>query len=314
MIPVIQLPRRMQLGLAAAGALVQPRHGPRIDFGSPLGEAALAAPDSLSWRIFKNPVALLVGGIAAVILELAEPAVRTGVWQHSTFLDDPVGRLRRTGTAAMVTVYGARSLSEPMIRGVVRMHARINGSTPSGEAFCANDPHLLDWVQATASFGFGGAYSRYVEPLDTADFDRLYREGAPASRLYGACNAPRSAVDMRALFDSQRGRLEFSPIIFEFLQIMREAPALPTALQWLQPMLVRAAVELIPGWIRERLRLDESQGLRAPERLLMKIAGSLSDKILLPDSPPAQSCRRMGLPSAYLYRRRAYPLEPGKEA
>ena len=55
MIPVIQLPRRMQLGLAAAGALVQPRDGPRIDFGSPLGEAALAAPDSLSWRIFKNP-------------------------------------------------------------------------------------------------------------------------------------------------------------------------------------------------------------------------------------------------------------------
>ena len=317
MFPVIQLPRRMQLGLAAAGALVQPRDGPRIDFGAPLGEAALAAPDSLSWRIFKNPVALLVGGIAAVILELAEPAVRTGVWQHSTFLDDPVGRLRRTGTAAMVTVYGARSLSEPMIRGVVRMHARINGRTPSGEAFCANDPHLLDWVQATASFGFGEAYSRYVEPLSTSDFDRLYREGAPASLLYGACNAPRSADTMRALFESQRGRLEFSPIIFEFLRIMRQAPALPAPLHGLQPMLVRAAVELVPGWIRERLRLDESHGLRPPERMLIKFAGAVSDKILLPDSPPAQSCRRMGLPSAYLYRRRVHPLDPkrtGKES
>ena len=47
MFPVIQLPRRMQLGLAAAGALVQPRDGPRIDFGAPLGEAALAAPELL---------------------------------------------------------------------------------------------------------------------------------------------------------------------------------------------------------------------------------------------------------------------------
>jgi hypothetical protein len=32
--------------------------------------------DSVSWRIFKDPVSVFVGGIAAVILELAEPSVR----------------------------------------------------------------------------------------------------------------------------------------------------------------------------------------------------------------------------------------------
>lgn len=305
MIPVIRLPRRIQLGLANAGALLQPPDGARIDFSAPLGEAALVSPHSLSWRIFKNPVALLVGGIAAVILELAEPAVRTGVWQNTSFVDDPVGRLRRTGAAAMVTVYGPRSISEPMIRRVVRMHARISGTTPDGERFSANDPQLLNWVHATASYGFGEAYSRYVERLEPADFDRLYREGTAAARLYGACNAPRSSTEMRVLFDSQRKRLEGSPIIFEFLQIMREAPALPAPLRWLQPILVRAAVELIPGWVRERLRLDSSHDLRASERLVVKLAGSVSDKVLLSDSPPVQSCRRMGLPSSYLYRRAA---------
>lgn len=52
-------------------------------------------------------MALLVGGIAAVILELAEPRVHTGVWEHSLFRSDPVRRLQRTGLAAMATVYGA---------------------------------------------------------------------------------------------------------------------------------------------------------------------------------------------------------------
>src|SRR5450631_1800314 len=140
MIRIIRLPRSMQLSLeSTAHALLQRPDGRNIDFSGPLGEGALVEPDSTSWRIFKNPIALLVGGMAAVILELAEPAVRTGVWKHSKFLADPMGRLRRTGLAAMVTVYGARSVALPMIEGVVRMHARVIGETPAGEAFTAND-------------------------------------------------------------------------------------------------------------------------------------------------------------------------------
>src|SRR5579862_6013492 len=89
--------------------LVQPGGAAPFDFTQPAAEAALVAADSVSWRIFKNPVAMFVGGVTAVILELAEPAVRTGVWEHSSFRRDPVRRLQRTGLAAMVTVYGARS-------------------------------------------------------------------------------------------------------------------------------------------------------------------------------------------------------------
>lgn len=302
--PIIRLPRRVQLSLAsAAGALLQPPQGPQIDFSLPVGEEALVPPDSISWRIFKNPIALMVGGIAAVILELAEPAVRTGVWQQSSFRRDPVGRLRRTGMAAMVTVYGARSISEPMIRSVVRMHARIGGETPAGEAFSANDAHLLRWVHATASFGFGAAYSRYVSPLSSLDFDRLYREGAPTARLYGARDAPRSDADVQALFDSMRGRLEPSDIVFEFLRIMRVAPALPTPLRRIQPLLVSAAVDIIPDWIRACLGLTARHGLRPAQRFMVKLAGAIAERIVIPGSPPTLSCQRLGLPHTYLWSR-----------
>jgi uncharacterized protein (DUF2236 family) len=299
---IIRLPWSLQRRLdAATSALLNSQNGRTIDFTRPLGEQALVAPDSVSWRVCKNPMALLIGGVAAVILELAEPAVRTGVWEHSTFRKDPMGRLRRTGLAAMTTVYGARSVAEPMIARIVTMHGRVAGETPAGEAYSANDTQLLTWVQATAAFGFAEAYNHYVNPLSQADIDALYREGAPASRLYGALGAPQSGAELQALFDSMRDRLEPSPVVFEFLNIMREVPTLPRPLLWMQGMLVRAAVEMIPDWIRERLGLTALYGLRPPERWIVKLAGALSDRIVLPESPAAQSCLRLGLPITHLY-------------
>jgi uncharacterized protein (DUF2236 family) len=299
---IIRLPRRVQRSLeSAADALLQPQSGRAVDFGRPVGETALLAPDSVSWRIFKNPIALVVGGIAAVILELAEPAVRTGVWEHSTFVKDPMGRLRRTGMAAMVTVYGPRSLAVPMIQGVVRMHSRVTGTTAAGEPFFANDERLLRWVHATASYGFGEAYSRYVAPLAEHDFDALYRDGAPAAQLYGACDAPQSRLAVQALFDSMRGRLEPSAVVLEFLRIMSVTSAFPAALRWLQPLTVRAAVDLLPGWVRQRLGLAASSGLRPAERWVVECAGAVSERIPLLGSPPLQSCLRLGLPQDYLY-------------
>jgi uncharacterized protein (DUF2236 family) len=299
---IIRLPAAFQRELeAASSVLLNPQSGKRLDFARPPGEEALVPPDSVSWRIFKNPIALIVGGIAAVILELAEPSVRTGVWNHSTFRADPLGRLRRTGSAAMVTIYGAHSVARTMIAGVVRMHAKVAGETPAGVSYRANDPGLLTWVHATAAFGFAEAYSRYVAALSCAEFDALYREGTPALQLYGAQDAPRSVHEMRSLFDSMSDRLEASPIVFQFLEIMHRTPALPRPLRWLQPMLVRAAVDIVPDWIRERLGLTDAHGLRSQEKWATRLAGALSDRIPLTDGPAAQSCLRLGLPAAYLY-------------
>jgi uncharacterized protein (DUF2236 family) len=301
--PIIRLPTALQRRLdATISALLNTDQNRVVDFGRPLNEEALVGPDSVSWRVFKNPVALFVGGVAAVILELADPAVRAGVWEHSSFRRDPVGRLRRTGLAAMVTVYGARSVAEPMIAGVVRKHAAVDGETPGGVRYSANDPRLLGWVHATAVFSFAEAYSRYVEPLSRCEFDAMYREGVPASRLYGAVDAPQSVLAAQNLFGSMRGKLDPSPVVFQFLQIMRETTAFPRPLLWLQPLLVRAAVDLVPEWIRQLLGLTDAYGLRPWQKWLVGLAGDFSNRIIPLQSPAIQSCLRLGLPVTYLYR------------
>ena len=168
----IVLPWTLQRSLeAATRVLLEPVDRPSLDFSQPTGEAALVSPNSVSWRVFKNPLSLFIGGVTAVIMELAEPRVRTGVWEHTSFRVDPIRRLRRTGLAAMVTIYGARSTAEALIARVRRMHDRVAGTTPSGEVYCANDPELLNWVQGTAAYGFLQAYHTYVRPLSLSERD-----------------------------------------------------------------------------------------------------------------------------------------------
>src|SRR2546421_11623175 len=139
---LLPAPLRRRLD-AAVAQLYQPEGRAPEDFSRPLGEPALTAPDSVSWQVFKNPVVLFIGGVAAVILELAEPRVRTGVWEHSSFREQPLERLRRTALATVVTVYGARSRAEALIARVTRLHGRVAGNTPHGAPYDATDPELL---------------------------------------------------------------------------------------------------------------------------------------------------------------------------
>jgi uncharacterized protein (DUF2236 family) len=294
----------MSLLSRAIEDLTQTPGGPRVDFTAPAGEPALAAPDSVSWRVFKNPVALFVGGVTAVILELAEPRVRSGVWDHSTFRTDPLGRLKRTGLAAMVTVYGARSTAEAMIAGVGRQHARVSGQTPDGQAYRADDVELLNWVQATASFGFMEAYSALASPLTDAEKDQFYAEAAPAAALYGAVGAPTSRAAWERQLAAMLPRLEASEIVLEFLTLMRETKIAPGPVSRLQRPLIRAAVGLVPAQVRQVLGLGPEWLPRPFELKAIALAGRLADRIAVPEAPPARACVRMGLPGDWLYRKR----------
>jgi uncharacterized protein (DUF2236 family) len=236
-----------------------------------------------------------------VVLELAEPRVRSGVWNHTTFRTDPVRRLRRTGLAAMMTVYGARSRAETMIAGVGRMHERVSGMTPEGVPYRATDPELLDWVHATASFGFLEAYRAYVHPLEDDAAARYHAEGRAAAELYGATGAPASETELQALFARMAPKLEASPIIFEFLQIMRRAAVLPPGARLAQGMLVRAGIETLPAWGRERLSLGPDWRLGAWERRLVTAAARLADRMPLEGTPPVDACVRLGLSEDYLF-------------
>ena len=273
-------------------------------FLEPRGEPALIAAGSVSWRVFKNPLAVYVGGVSAVLLQLAEPRVGSGVWQHTSFRDRPMERLRRTAHAAMLTVFGPRSRAESMIAGVDRLHSRVRGTTGDGRAFRANDPELLEWVHATACFGFLEAYHAFVAPLAPAERDRFYAESAPVARLYGAVAVPESQAAVAALFARMEPQLQRSDVVLEFLAILRRMPLLPAALRPLQALPIRAAIALLPAPIRERIGLGDGPHFDRWQRALVCATGRGADRLVLRSNPAVQACRRLGLADDFLYARR----------
>lgn len=245
-------------------------------------EATLVPAGSLSWQVFKNPVAAFVGGIAAVLLELAEPRVRTGVWEHTSFRTDPLSRMKRTGNASIVTVYGSRADAEKMIANICKMHERIHGVTPAGQPYRANDPVLLDWVHVTASYGFLEAYNAFVRPISHAEKDGFYANGIAAASLYGAIGAPHSESERVQQFDKMMPLLEPSPIIFEFLNILERTKILPFPLHWMQKTLIRASIDILPRRVRERLELGTDYDLSPHGRSWVSWLGRRTDGLPVP--------------------------------
>jgi hypothetical protein len=81
---------------------------------------------------------------------------------------------------------------------------------------------------------------------------------------------------------------------------LRCAPILPLLLQPVQHLLVRAAVDLTPCWVRTILRLNGC-ALHAWEAEVVSQAGALANRLVLESNPAVQACRRMRLPPDYLY-------------
>lgn len=279
--------------------------GWRIDFTQPPGEPAYAAPDSMTWRVFANPVAMAVGGVCAVLLEFADPRIRSGVWDHSSFPTDPVGRGRRTGMAAHIGAFGPRSAADKVIAGVTKMHAGVAGQTPDGTPYRALDQDLLDWVAATATYGFVMAYHRFVRPLPNADVERFFAEALPVGCLYGARNLPLCLADFERMCEARLAGFEPHPINLEFLDIMRFGTAVPAVPRWLQRQFAHASISILPPRVRAVLELGEEFDLAASGARVIRTLGRLADVIPQPASPAARASVRLGLPRTFPWRSRS---------
>lgn len=264
------------------------------DFLQPAGEAALADPASVSWQVFRSPIAVFVGGVAAVLLELAEPAVRSGVWEHTRFREQPLERMQRTGYATMLAVYGPRSRAVAQIERINSRHALVAGVTPTGAAYRADDPELLTWVHATAVFGFLQAHRMLVGELAPAQRDAYYAEGGAIARCYGVPLPPADEAALERLFAKMRPRLEASAIVHEFLHVMLGLRVLPGPLRVLQPALIATAIACLPAWARERLRLEDARWRVAPwQAVLLRRVVAAADRVPIAQHPATLAARRL---------------------
>jgi uncharacterized protein (DUF2236 family) len=277
-----------------------PSGSPDINYLEPAGDPGLFGPSSLTWRVLSNPASVFIGGITAVLLELAEPRVRSGVWDHTTFRKDPIGRMRRTGFTAMVFTYGCKRDAEAVTSRVRRLHQRVKGVTPDGQPYQATNPELLTWVYVTAVYGFLNAYLRYVNPrLARAEQDRYYTEALRVCQYYGVNWMPGSAAEVEGYLEQMQSILRHHEIMEEFLCLVSNTPIVSAGTLPIQRLLVQAAIDLLPCWARELLQLAKGQPLRVIMRPLVRATVTVASHVIR-NGPPQQACLRMGLSASHL--------------
>ncbi|WP_294250167.1 oxygenase MpaB family protein [uncultured Sphingomonas sp.] len=218
---------------------------------------ALFTRDSVLWRVHGDVTTMMVGGVAALLLQMLHPAVLAGVWDHSKFRHDMLGRLRGTARFIAQTSYAARNEAEAAIARVRRIHEHVHGTLPDGTPYRADDPRLLAWVHVTEAVSFLDGWIRYAEPgMTRADQDRYFAEFARVAEALGADPVPHSRAEAMALIATMRAELRYDDRTREVARLLLEQPAPNLATKPFQAMTFAAAIDLLPGWARQMHHLS----------------------------------------------------------
>lgn len=227
-----------------------------IDYEHPPGDPGLFGPDSVSWRVHGDFTTMLVGGISALLLQALHPLALAGVWDHSNFREDLLGRLRRTGQFIAGTTFGSRADAERLIERVRMLHQTVTGYAPDGRPYAASDPELLTWVHVAEVSSFLNAHLRYLNPaLPGAEQDRYYTEVARIAEALGARDVPCSRRDVDDYFRARLPELQCNDRTREVMRILFTAPAPSRLAAPVGTLMMRAGVDLLPEWAREQLGL-----------------------------------------------------------
>ena len=219
---------------------------------------ALFPPDSVAWRVHGDVTSMLVGGVAALMLQMLHPAVLAGVWDHSGFRDDMQGRLRRTARFIAVTTYGAPDDARALLAKVRKIHDHIGGTLPDGTPYRASEPDLLAWVHVSEVLSFLDGWIRYGEPgMSRADQDRYVAEMARIAEPLGVDPIPTTRAEAEAIQRAMRPSLRVDARTRDVAGVLLNQPSPSLAARPFQTMTMQAAIDLLPGWARTMHGLEQ---------------------------------------------------------
>ncbi|WP_147196447.1 oxygenase MpaB family protein [Pantoea sp. MBD-2R] len=248
-----------------------------FDLSQPPGDPGLYGPDSVIWRVHGDFSSMLCGGIAALLMQMLHPLALAGVWDHSTFRDDMMGRLRRTSQFIAVTTFGNTADAWTLIERVKQIHLRVKGVDAQGKAYAASDPALLTWVHVAETSRFLAAHLRYKNPsLSLEDQDRYYAEAALVAEALGAENVPKTTRGVAIYLQAMQPQLRCDERTKEVLALLLNSPAPSWQARPAMKTMMMAGIELLPPWAQQQFGFRFSGYTRQPIRWRMQLlAGAL---------------------------------------
>ena len=224
------------------------------EFKLPAGDPGLFGPQSVVWKVHANFSAMMVGGLSSLMIQALHPRALAAVWDHSNFRHQLKARLGRTAMFVAATTYGGVDLANQHIQRVNAIHAKIRGIDLNGQAYCANEPHLIRWVHLVETISFLTAYQHLsLRPLSTADCDRYIVEMNKVGEMLGATNLPVTFNDAKSAMKQYEFELIFDHRTRETLQSIESYSVEFTEKPFFD-LILRASFDIIPDWLLQKLQ------------------------------------------------------------
>lgn len=209
-------------------------------------------PDSITWLV-QSDWAAIIGGVESLLVQVLHPPTMSGVAQHSSYKEDPFGRLHRTANFVGTTTYGSAAEAERMVNIIRQVHSKVVGTTPAGDPYEANDPHNLAWVHCTEVDGFLRGFRRHGSvDITDAEADQYVAEMAKVGEALGVVEAPRTVAELDARLATYIPELRFDSQAREAIRWLMLPPNKPAA-QAPYLVILSAAINLLPSWARRKL-------------------------------------------------------------
>lgn len=234
-----------------------------VRIGEPAGAPGWFQPGDPIWTVHGS-VATFLGGIRSLLLQALHPLALAGVDQHSTYREDPFGRLQRTGAFIAATTYGSDALAQGTVDAIKVMHRRVNGQASDGRGYSAQDPELLLWVHLALTDSMLQAYLDYGRDGEV-DADGYVANMAVVARAMGVADPPRTQAELAGALMDFGPQLRVDELVQRTHGFIMKAP-LPLTLRPGYRVLARASWDSLPTWALEML--GSAPRLAAADRVL----------------------------------------------
>lgn len=253
------------------------------------GDYGLFGPDSVTWRIMREPI-MWVAGLRALYLQALHPRVMRGTWQNTSFArhGQAWGRFVRTTEFVAVRTYGSTAQVARASRRVRKIHSSLTGTDPDGNSFRLDEPELLLWVHCGEVSSYADIARRSGIRVSAGELDEFVDEQRRSAGVVGLDpdTVPASLAELDAYYERMRPGLRACP---EAKQALRRSynPDVPLSLLGLKlvvPPVNTLAFISLPRWARRMygapgspltdvaataaLRLAHESATRIPRQLL----------------------------------------------
>ncbi|GAA1599476.1 oxygenase MpaB family protein [Actinoplanes couchii] len=228
-------------------------------------DTGLYGPNSVSWKLHREPV-MFLGGLRSLYLQALHPRAVAAIAQNSGYRTDPWGRLNRTSDYIVTLLYGTTAEAEQAASRLRRLHASLSATDPrTGERFRIDEPDLLRWVHVTEVDSFLSTAVRAGVRLTPAEVDGYFTEQLRSAELVGLdpATVPSTAAEVAEYYEAIRPELALTKDGAETALFLTVPPVpsnwggLPLRLslslgppRWAYLGIASTAIGLLPPWAR----------------------------------------------------------------